>query len=200
MRLPSIKRRAFTAIASTSLAALVFLSGTIATFAAPATRVMQALEGHSNTIFIRLFMWKIGIPVFLDSPLRGIGLGQIREWDQFVPFWRFDPMSRFAKGIGAHNDLLSYAVETGILGLAVLFWMFARIVKVGWQQCHWTTDRDGFHLLLAVWVPCLAIIVRFFYGTHIFYSLGGLFNCLFFGMLLALIRSMRRGMAAPDVP
>lgn len=192
MQVPSIKRRVLTIVVYSALACVIFLFGSIATFEAPANRVIQAVEGHSNTIFIRLFLWKTGINVFLDSPVLGIGLGQNSEWDKFLPLWRFDPMSQFSRGLGVHNDLITYAAETGIVGLVALFWFFTRIVKTGWRTYRTTVDRSNLQLLLAVWVPCLAIFARFFYGTHTFYSLGGLFNCLYFGMLVACTQAIER--------
>lgn len=187
-RIPHIKRRVLTAVISITVGALVFLFGSIATFETPANRVIQAMEGRSNTISIRLFLWKTGINVFLESPLIGIGIGQNSEWDKFVPLWRFDPMSQVSRGLGVHNDFITYAAETGILGLAALFWFFHRVVKIGWTAMRRTVAASDVRLLLAVWVPCLAIFVRFFFGTHTFYSLGGLFNCLYFGMLVACVR------------
>ena len=188
MRLPSIQRRVLWLVLGSTLAVIIFLSGAISTFEMPANRVFQAVEGRSNTIFIRLFLWKTGLQVFLDSPIMGIGLAQIGKWDQFVSFWRFDPMSQFSRGLGAHNDLVTYAAETGLIGLAALFWFFVRVTRVGWRTLPRIADRSSLHLLLSVWVPCLAIFARFFYGTHTFYSLGGLFNCLYFGLLIACVR------------
>lgn len=187
---PTIKRRVLTVVVYCVIAASLFMFGSITVFEAPANRIVQAVEGRSNTIFIRLFLWKMGVHVFLDSPVLGIGLGQNSEWDKFIPLWHFDPMSRVSRGLGVHNDLITYAAETGILGLMTLFWFFVRMMKSGWRAYHSGLDRTELQLLLIVWVPCLAVFARFFYGTHTFYSLGGLFNCLYFGMLIACVREL----------
>lgn len=192
MHLPSINRRVLAVVVLCSVAALIFLFGSIATFKTPANRVIQAVEGRSNTIFIRLFLWRTGINVFMDSPVLGIGIGQNSEWDKFLPLWRFDPMAQVSRGLGVHNDLITYAAETGILGLGALFWFFIVVTKVGWKAYVSTMDKAHLQMLLAVWIPCLAVFARFFYGTHTFYSLGGLFNCLYFGMLIACLREVNR--------
>lgn len=182
---PQLRRRVSSMVIAGVLVLLIVLSGSVALLETSANRMHQALEGHSNTIFIRLFLWRTGIQNFVDSPVLGIGIGQIRRWDEILPYWRFDPMSQLSKGVGAHNDLITYAAETGIIGLAALFWFFWRIVQCGWSQWRRTDSAESLFKLLVIWVPCLALIVRFFYGTHTFYSLGGLFNCIYFGMLIA---------------
>lgn len=187
-----VRRRIRLLIAGSILAVVVFLSGSVSVFERPADRVYQAVEGHSNTIFIRLFLWKTGVRVFLDSPVLGTGLGQNSQWDKFLPFWRFDPMAVVSRGLGVHNDLITYAAETGVIGLAAIFWFFSAVTKTGWRACRVALTHAEFRMLLAVWVPCLATCIRFFYGTHTFYSLGGLFNCLYFGMLLACARELTR--------
>ncbi len=182
-----LRRRVAKMAIVAALVAILFLSGSLSYFEAPASRIQQALQGHSNTIFIRLFLWRTGIQAFLDAPVLGIGLGQIQAWDQFLPYWRFDPMAMVARGIGAHNDLITYAAETGVLGLAALAWLLWTIGRLGLPAFRQSADRRQLHDLLILWVPCLATIARFAFGTHTFYSLGGLYNCLYFGMLAAYV-------------
>jgi len=167
---------------------LIVFSGSIALFQTSANRVHQAVEGQSNTIQIRLFLWRMGIQSFMESPILGLGLGQIQKWDELLPLWHLDPMAQFSRGLGAHNDVISYAAETGLAGVSAMFVFFGCVFRCGWREWRRAETPEVLMRVLVVWVPCLALIARFSFGTHTFYSLGGLFNCLYFGMLVAHTR------------
>jgi O-antigen ligase len=186
--IPKLRGRVAQLFIVGALILLIVYSGAIPLFQSSANRVHQAVEGQSNTIQIRLFLWRMGIQAFMESPYLGLGLGQIKVWEELLPLWHLDPMAQFSRGLGAHNDVISYAAETGLAGLCAIFVFFGCVFRCGWREWRQAETQEILMRLVVVWVPCLVLIVRFSFGTHTFYSLGGLFNCLYFGMLVAYTR------------
>ncbi len=184
-----LRRRITWLFITGAIVVIIILSGSVGIFETSASRVHQAIEGHSNTIYIRLFLWRMGIQTFLENPLLGVGIGQFQKMAAFQPLWHFDPMAQFSQNLGAHNDAISYAAETGLIGSFTVLAFFWGIIRIGWREWQRADTVEALSRNLMVWVPCLALSVRFFYGTHMFYSLGGLFNCLYFGLLIAQSRS-----------
>jgi O-antigen ligase len=66
----------------------------------------------------RTDIWKVGWRMVQDHPLIGVGLGNFPAvFNKYTPYTVFDPS---LAGSGPHNDLLSVAAETGVIGL-ILF-------------------------------------------------------------------------------
>lgn len=180
---PEIRRRMLLASVAMVLVAAIFLSGAIPFLAQPAGRIHRMLAGNSFTIHTRLFLWKIGFQAFLDSPLLGTGLGQVQRWDEFVPSWRFDPIAQHTRGLGAHNDSVTYLSETGILGILAVLWFLWQVVRMGRGPLNRASEPEEAARVLVLWIPAIAIVLRFFFGTHTFYSIAGILTALYFGLL-----------------
>lgn len=72
-----------------------------------------------RNIDVRLELWLNGIDAFLASPVIGIGLGQLR--------WYFE--HSIDVNISAHNSVVSIGAEAGIVGLALLAFVFLLVVR-----------------------------------------------------------------------
>jgi O-antigen ligase len=127
-----------------------------------------------------MFLWRTGLRVFLDSPIIGIGLGQVGEWDQFLSFWRFDIASLATRGLGAHNDFITYIAETGLLGIAPLMWFLWRMFATGGQALRRVSRHDEAAKTMTLWIPVAAMVMGFFFRTHMFYSIAGILTSLYF--------------------
>jgi O-antigen ligase len=80
-----------------------------------ATNVATAESGNGNTSLAwRLNKWKTLLPAWEDSPLIGQGLG--------TTLTAVGPAGNDYARKPPHNEYIRYLVETGILGLAILFW------------------------------------------------------------------------------
>jgi O-antigen ligase len=86
------------------------------------TSLGTAERGEANSSLAwRLNKWKTLIPEWERSPLVGRGLGT-------TVTGRRIPGNEFA-GEAPHNEYVRYLVETGIVGLAVLLWAVAIIIR-----------------------------------------------------------------------
>jgi O-antigen ligase len=180
----ALKRRTIILVVALSAIAVVLLSGSVALLQSPSQRVIQAIEGHAVTVDYRLFLWKTGLKAFVDSPLLGIGLGQIRSWDEILPYWRFDPMATATKGLGAHNDFITYIAETGLIGMGCILALFWLTFRMGGAEFHRARTLESARAALMLWLPVCAILMRFFFGTHMFYSISGILTAFYFALLI----------------
>jgi len=197
-RFPEIRSRIL-ALGLVSMAVVAILaSGRIALFRQSATRIHQTMAGESLTANTRLFLWRMGWQAFKRSPLLGTGLGQVQHWDETLPQWRFDTMALHARGLGAHNDSITYLSETGVLGLLAILWFFQRTVRMGYRALNRTRRPQDAAALLVLWVPVCGIILAFFFGAHTFYSISGMLTALYIGMLARQCASMAPGAISPS--
>lgn len=186
---PQIHRRIVILIAATVAMIAIFLFGQILLFEAASGRVEQALEGRSNTIFIRILLWKMGWTVFADSPFVGVGIGQASRWSEQLTFFHLDPASPHAGGLGAHNDAITYLAETGIVGTGLILWLFCVLIRMGWRLLKLVRDEQRAYRVLSVLAPTVAIIAHYFYSAYLFYSIGGMVVAFYFAMLTRLYLS-----------
>lgn len=185
-RSPGIRRRIMILVAVTTAMIVVFMFGKILLFETASGRVTQALEGRSNTIFIRILLWKMGWTVFADSPVFGVGLGQASRWSEQINYFHLDPASPHAGGLGVHNDAITYLAETGIVGTSLIMWLFAALARMGWRLLRSLRSGREAYLLIAVLAPVGAVIAHYFYSAYLFYSIGGMVVAFYFAMLTKL--------------
>jgi len=183
---PRIRRRIVTLVTVTSAMILIFLFGQIMLFETSSGRVEEALEGRSNTIMIRLLLWKTGWTVFTDSPILGVGLGQASGWSEQFNYYHLDPASPRAGGLGVHNDAITYLAETGIVGTILILWLFWVVSKMGWRLLTRMREQTEARQLLVLLAPAGAIMLHYFYSAYLFYSIGGMIVAYYFGMLTRL--------------
>jgi O-antigen ligase len=117
-------------------------------------------DGYSqNTLQGRIDYWQKLIPLIVDKPLIGYGIGSsVIVGDQY-----------FKKGMAPHNDYLRLALETGIPGallyLIFLYWVFLKElfdrIKKRWEI--------GYPILiLIVYVIVLSAFQNIIYNVTIF--------------------------------
>lgn len=191
-REPVIRRRILTLFTVTVGMIVIFLFGHIIIFEAATERVEQALEGRSNTIFIRLLLWKTGWIVFTESPILGSGIGQASRWSEQFNFFHLDPASPRAGGLGVHNDAITYLAETGIVGTGLIFWLFWVVSRMCWRLLGNAHSRVEARQVLYLLAPIGAIIAHYFYSAYLFYSIGGMVVAFYFGMLTRLYSTKTR--------
>lgn len=194
-----VRRRLVLVVFVTAVVMVVLLSGLLPILDQPMNRVYRTFAGESFTMQTRLFLWKTGLDAFLTSPILGTGLGQVKRWHEFIPSWRFDPLSTHSRGLGAHNDSITYLSETGLVGFAAILWFFYRLVRFGYRSLMRVDRQEDAKRILVLWVPVVGIVTAFFFGTHTFYSLAGILTALYFGML-AKVCSASSGMDEPGNP
>jgi O-antigen ligase len=117
------------------------------------TSVRTAEQGKPNSSLAwRLNKWKLLVPEWERSPLVGLGLGT-------TVTGRRIPGNAFA-GESPHNEYIRYLVETGIVGLAILGWALAILIRRLFRQRSLSVAshpgaRGAARLAIVIIVGCL---------------------------------------------
>jgi O-antigen ligase len=190
---PYLRRQVLVFLTVLSVVGLIIVADWIPLFHRPAARITEVLEGHAHTVNLRMFLWKTGLHAFSDSPILGIGLGQVQRWDQFLPYWRFDVSSFATRGLGAHNDFITYIAETGILGISALLWLLWCVFNSGIYVLRRVRSHDEAKMTMMLWIPVTGIVFGFFFSTHMFYSIPGMLTAIYIALWVRYSQSYLNG-------
>lgn len=95
-------------------------------------RAVESRDFNSDTGSRLLFNWW-AIEAFAEHPIRGIGLGGLREWvTQHLASQDIDPQSRIVHD-HAHNAYLHAAATTGLVGLLLAGTFVAFCLRNAWR-------------------------------------------------------------------
>lgn len=105
---------------------------------------------------------KIGLKMLADQPIAGFGAGEsLLHMERYSPVkllpWQVQPV---------HNYLLLAATELGIVGLAVLLWLFGDTVVRLWRRVQ--AYREALPVTLVAILAGFFILMQF---DHYFYTL-----------------------------
>lgn len=114
----------------------IIFSGTL--FAGALGRYEHFIESFTTkpqgTIALRLLLWKTAIRAFLDHPFTGIGIGNFRLIYQLYPEIKTNPLWYQVKGMSAHNMILHYLAETGLIGSLALLAFAIKGIKISYHN------------------------------------------------------------------
>lgn len=96
--------------------------------------LIETQNVYGNTVFSRLDLWSAALKLIKERPLFGAGLSGFQE--RSAPY--FSHANTTANFIDPHNILLNFWVETGLLGVIAIAWVFF----IGFRTC-WRGWRHG---------------------------------------------------------
>ncbi len=137
--------------------------------------LMSRTLTNTSTMELRFNTWKLAVEQIAARPITGLGYGR-HSFQHVIPE---DPPQPLHTHV--HNTFLSSAVQLGLPGFALLFWIFGRLLRECFHS--WRANADGFEgqLALAVLLSVAGVIVRNFFddmfvGTivYLFWLLVGL--------------------------
>ncbi|UCC45202.1 MAG: O-antigen ligase family protein, partial [Candidatus Zixiibacteriota bacterium] len=111
-----------------------------------------------GTFRFRLILWEKSVMAFLDHPIFGVGPGGYKYLNDIYPHLHLDPTYAYLRQMTAHNLLLHYLAETGLLGgLALIALMVnkLRLTRSGWRQS--ALPASGVALALYAWAFLFAL-------------------------------------------
>jgi O-antigen ligase len=138
-----------------------------------------------GTIALRLTLWRMAIETFLENPLVGIGIGNFRAVHDLYPEMKLYELHRWVKGMSAHNVLLHYLAETGLLGagsllaLAVMGWRNAR------RAIRERLNAADTQVACALFIGMFVFLLTLLYMRAWTWGQGGYILALLFGLLAA---------------
>lgn len=85
----------------------------------------------TGTFRLRLVLWDSAWRAFMAHPITGIGPGSFRYVAEILPEVRLDTVAYWVRGLSAHNLMLHYLAETGLLGGTALLAMMVGQFRAG---------------------------------------------------------------------
>lgn len=120
-----------------------------------------AMEGTDLKVLSsgRTQIWANSLPWFQENPFRGIGFGQFTPFHEAMTGWRR----------GAHSAIITFLVETGLIGASLLIALCVALGYNAWQAKPWR------HVTLAWWVYFIVEVAFHGYGRNkVFWIAAGL--------------------------
>jgi O-antigen ligase len=112
---------------------------------------------QTNTAFLnpegRLEIWRRSFDMFLSRPFTGSGIGSFglsKVLDEYTTHWRH-----------VHQEYLQCAIETGIIGLGLLFWALVHYIKTAFS----IRNRLVFYVSLIF--VCFCVLGLFSFPAHL---------------------------------
>ncbi|MBI5265692.1 MAG: O-antigen ligase family protein, partial [candidate division Zixibacteria bacterium] len=115
-----------------------------------------------GTMLLRMTLWKAALRVFADHPLTGIGPGLFRTVDQYYGSLMFGPTHIYVRGLSAHNLLLHYLAESGLVGALALLMFFGNQFRLARRLWRSTTSAERLPLNCGLVVVSFGILVTIF--------------------------------------
>ncbi len=126
-----------------------------------ATRYSRMAQIANPSLFVRLFMYRKTIPLVLDHPLLGSGLGMFRY--AFTPY---RPPQRTNFWWFAHNDYLQISSEMGLIGLAAFLFLVITVWAKGFKALKSTSNFNR-AIILGTLAGILSILVHGFFDGNL---------------------------------
>jgi len=146
-------------------------------------RVEQIQYLEVGTIQIRLILWDAAIRAFLANPMNGIGLGQFPLFsDKFSDIGKSEIFKENIEGLSAHNILLSYLSETGIIGILALLFFYFSITKLAAKSFNRIDLDENLDIVIILRAFLFFVVISSIYAGAWFWGLNGTQFMIFLAM------------------
>ncbi len=105
-------------------------------------RAAQLVE-QGGTVYLRLFLWGIALKFFLSDPITGIGMGQFAGAMEQFPEMKNLAVFDWTHGLSAHNILLTFLAETGLVGALAFLLLLVSTVRFAWKGVRSAGTLEG---------------------------------------------------------
>lgn len=148
-----------------------------------------------GTVALRLVLWKTAWTAFWDNPIFGIGPGNFDVIHQIYRQLRLDPIQTYVQGLSAHNLVLHYMAETGLVGASLLIALLVnqyRIARSSFRKMHQLPDPE-ISLILYV-LAALFLVTAFFEAAWMW----GQMSFVFVFFVALIVRSGGNLQSSPE--
>lgn len=171
------------AVAALVAVVTIILSGTL--FAGAFARVAEFLASFKTpkgTIALRLVLWSAALEAFVRHPILGIGIGNFRVVDEVLPHLKFAPTWRWVRGMSAHNVVLHYLAETGLVGTLSLLALAVSGFRTARRNLRESVSRQEAPIVTAMFMAMFVFCVTLLYMRAWTWEQGGYLMALIFAL------------------
>ena len=144
-----------------------------------------------GTVLTRFELWQNAFNAFLEHPLVGIGPGNYKMLHSIYPTIRLDFIHFYVQGMNAHNLLLHYMAETGVVGTTAMMALIFNQLRSGRQGWKESFGLKNLQITGALYITSIMFMVTTILEADWLWGFAG-YTFVFF---LALIVSNQRAVA-----
>lgn len=159
----------------------------------------RSLTNPEGTVALRIVLWGAAFQGFLSNPLTGIGIGNFRIIDQIIPEMRFAPVWYYIEGFSAHNVVLQFLAETGILGAVSLLILALRGVRHSFANFMTSQSIADTRTSASVFILMFQFSITIFFMRAWTWGQDGYLMALFFGLTAAHLHRIRLSRNKMDI-
>jgi len=154
-------------------------------------RVEQIQYADVGTIQFRFILWHAAITAFLANPVNGIGLGQFSLLsNKFSDIGKSELFKENIEGLTAHNILISYLSETGIIGILALLFFYYSFTKL-MAKCFNRIDSDeNLDLVIILRTFLFFVVISSIYAGAWFWGLNGTLFMIFLAISTVVVKKV----------
>ena len=146
-------------------------------------RVEQIQYFEVGTIQFRFILWHAAITAFIANPVNGIGLGQFSLLSgQFSDIGESAIFKENIEGLSAHNVLISYLSETGMIGILALLFLYYSITKLTAKTYNRIKSDENLDIVIILRAILFFVVVSSAYAGAWFWGLNGTQFMIFLAM------------------
>lgn len=154
--------RVFGVVAVVALVTMVLSGSLLAGTFSRVAEFITSFQTPKGTVALRIVLWSAALEAFVKNPVLGIGIGNFRIVDQLLPHLKFIPTWRWVRGMSAHNVVLHYLAETGLVGTIALLSVAVAGIRMAVRSLRErvsTTEAPvAVALFIAMFVFCLTLL------------------------------------------
>ena len=146
---------------------------------------IDSLRSPAETVYLRLILWTAALKAFAANPITGVGIGNFKIIGQIVPEMKFHPEWYYISGMSAHNVILHYLAETGILGAAAIMALAGVNLRIAYRSLKLSVSPAELQMSAATFVAIFVFCVTLFYMRAWTWGQGGYIMALLFAFSVA---------------
>ncbi len=150
-------------------------------------KVEQLKYVDIGTIQFRLILWEAAIRAFLAHPINGIGLGQFAIFSvDYSSLGKSSIFKENLEGLTAHNVVLSYLSETGLIGLLGILIFYYSFMKLAYCSFKRAEDSSEMEIIIPLFTILFFVLISSVYAGEWFWGLNGAQFILFLALTSAV--------------
>jgi O-antigen ligase len=162
-----------------------FSSSLLVGFVGRVEELVASLVNPQGTIALRIVLWTAAFKAWLTSPIVGIGIGNFNLVDQVVPEMKTAPVWYYIRGMSAHNVVLHYLAETGIIGVVALLAVTASGLRMGREVFRRKLSLEETQISGAIMIAMVVFALSIFFMRAWTWAQEGYIMAMLFGMAAA---------------
>ncbi|MBD3404056.1 hypothetical protein GF420_14280 [candidate division GN15 bacterium] len=143
---------------------IVTLAGTL--FAGAFDRIAEFIASWhqpKGTVALRLVLWSAALEAFAENVLFGVGIGNFRVVHEILPHLKLNPTWRWVQGMSAHNVILHYLAETGLVGTIALLTVAVSGARMALRTAGERLSTEQMPVAMALFAMMLTFVITLLY-------------------------------------